>query len=319
MKKMIPVLLVVVLGCFPLLFSCSSDKEASIPEDKMIDVLYDFHMAQALGNSGAFGTSRHERALYENAVYAKHGITEAEFDSALVWYTRHTKMLADIYKEVSKRMKKESRSVEKLISIRDKKPMTSERGDTVDVWAWNRALRLSRAALDNLYSFNLSSDSNYHATDSLVWSVHYRMLPVGGVDSVANNALVMNLMLHYAKDTTVNRYARVTESGQVRLSIQNDTLGEIKKISGMMYFMPDSCPCVVVADSITLYRYHVKRDTVQRKDPLPADEVAAEAVEPAPVEATKAEKVEQPKAVEPAKAVSEATEKRAVKSRRKKD
>ena len=257
-----------------------------IPKDRMTDVLYDYHMALSLGNSGAFGTSRHERALYKQSVFDKHGISEAQFDSSMVWYTRHTKELAQMYKVVSERMKVERRDIERLISIRDKKPMISDQGDTVNVWPWNTELRLSCAALDNLYTFSLFPDSNYRDNDSLVWEVYSRYLS-SATDSMREASVVMELMMKYETGIRVSRIRQVAESGRMHVSVQDDTLGVLKRLSGMLYFLGDSCTEAVVADSVRLMRYRVKRAVSDDKpatadaDTLAAHSVAEEdAAEP---------------------------------------
>lgn len=252
------VLIVLGFGLFFSVSSCSDHPKEIIPKEQMVDILYDYHLAQALGSSYV-GKDNYERALYKESVFLKHGITEAQFDTSMVWYTRHTTVLAEMYKEIAERMKVEKKQIEYLISQRDKKPMISERGDSVDVWAWTRMLRLSQSRHNNLYTFVLPSDSNFRSTDRLVWEVDYHFL--GMEDMAFDSVLVMQMLVHYECDSVISRIAYVSESGRQTLTLQNDTLGNIREVAGMLYLLPDSISdAVVLVDSICLYRYRVKKE-----------------------------------------------------------
>ena len=71
-------------------------------------VLYDLHHAdgvlQAAGMNYAHDT---ELALYYQAVLDKHGITQAEFDSSLVWYTDNPQIFDKIYPRIVARLEKD--------------------------------------------------------------------------------------------------------------------------------------------------------------------------------------------------------------------
>lgn len=258
--------------CF-LFFSCEDRPKEIIPKEQMVDILYDYHLAQALGNS-YIGKDNYERALYKESVFSKYGITEAQFDTSMVWYTRHTTELAEMYKEVSERFKVEKKQIEYLISLRDKKPMISESGDSVDVWAWAKMLRLTQSKHNNLYTFVLPSDSNFRSTDRLVWKVDYHFF--GKRNMIPDSALVMHMLVHYECDSVISRIAYVSESGRQVLTLQNDTLGNIREVAGMLYLLPDSMSdAVVLADSICLYRYRVKKEKV-KSDSLNSSSVKKE-------------------------------------------
>lgn len=51
------------------------------------------------------GGENYKKALYVEAVFKKYGTTEEVFDSSMVWYTRNTKILSEIYEKVNKRLK----------------------------------------------------------------------------------------------------------------------------------------------------------------------------------------------------------------------
>ncbi|MDR3266488.1 MAG: DUF4296 domain-containing protein, partial [Tannerella sp.] len=67
--------------------SCSRVPNNVIPEKKMRNVLYDMQMAEAMVENEfeKYRTSEEKQKLYD-AVFAKHKITQAKYDSSLIWY-----------------------------------------------------------------------------------------------------------------------------------------------------------------------------------------------------------------------------------------
>ena len=126
-----------------------------IHPDKMEDILYDYHLTTAMSGNISYDENYKKEAL-RNYVYRKHHVTKAEFDSSMVWYTRHTENLAKIYTNLGKRFREEKKDVKRLLAMRENKPSMSQPGDTVDVW-YNKTLYwLTDAPLSNLSLIHIS-------------------------------------------------------------------------------------------------------------------------------------------------------------------
>lgn len=68
---------------------------------EMRNVLIDLHKTDALLQiSGVQNSESEVKAIYYAQVLEKHGITQAEFDSSLVWYTAHPQLFDKIYPKV---------------------------------------------------------------------------------------------------------------------------------------------------------------------------------------------------------------------------
>ena len=73
---------------------------------EMRALLYDLHRTDALLQiSGKQYESDEVRNLYYGAVLEKHGVTQAQFDSSLVWYTAHPQLFDKIYPKVVLRLR----------------------------------------------------------------------------------------------------------------------------------------------------------------------------------------------------------------------
>ena len=70
--------------------------------------MIDLHKTDALLMvKGNYTISREAKNIYYAQVMEKHGVTQAQFDSSLVWYTAHPALFDKIYPKVLKELKSE--------------------------------------------------------------------------------------------------------------------------------------------------------------------------------------------------------------------
>ena len=165
--------------------------------------------------------------LYIESVFKKYGITQADFDSSMVWFARNPEVLTKIYEKVNVRLKAERDGINHLIALRDNKPKESLPGDSIDVWIWQHIYQLTGMPLDNKITFTLPSDTNFHDRDTLRWSVRFRFHN-GAPDSI--HAPLMAMQVLYEKnDSVISAIRKVQDTGVETLTLFADTLGEIKE------------------------------------------------------------------------------------------
>lgn len=241
-----------------------------IPESQMEDLLYDYHMAQALGDDLPY-TENYKRVLYTEAVFRKHSTTEAMFDSSLVWYTRNTDVLAKMYERVSNRLRTQRDEINHLIALRDKKPKTTAPGDSVDIWIGQQLNLLTGMPLSNRITFTIPTDSNFKKRDTLVWEVRYQFIE-GKPDTA--HAAIMAMQIVYENDSMISHTKRILDSGVQRIRLQSDTLGLIKEVNGFIHYPTEKSVRTLLVDRISLMRYHCT-DTLSAaaKDSLQADSI----------------------------------------------
>ncbi|MDR3118833.1 MAG: DUF4296 domain-containing protein [Mediterranea sp.] len=244
-----------------------------ISENKMENLLYDYHIAKALGENLPH-TENYKKTLYIEYVFRKHNTTEAVFDSSIVWYSRHADILSKIYERVGKRLKVEQTEIDNFIAIRDHKPKISAWGDSIDLWLLDRMILLTGNPLNNKLTFAIPSDSNFKARDTIQWNMYY-YFPDARLDST--EFALMCMAIQYAKDSVISKTNKVYESGLHNIRIQADTLGSIKEIRGYVYY-PGGKDSVrhLLANHISLMRYHSndslfleKADTLETKNDTP--------------------------------------------------
>jgi hypothetical protein len=253
--------------------ACKVERPRTVLSDAAMEqVLYDYHIAKAMADELGVDDN-YKKVLYADYVFHKHGITRADFDSSMVWYSRHPDVMAALYVNVNKQLKSTRDAINKQLAMRDGKALGSLPGDSVDIWSWQRIQRITGMRLNNTVAFSFPSDSNFHPTDTLRWSVRFRF-PNGVPDSAY--APVMAMQLVYQNDNLVDSLLRVYRPGMERITLTSDTLGEIKEVRGFIYYAspPADKIRLLMTDTISLVRYHVPEKSSTPTDStqiIPAD------------------------------------------------
>jgi len=226
---MIPVLLAMVLhSCKP-----------GVPKDiikpgKMEKILYDYHLAEGMAYSdGDYSNSDPKRMEYRKAVFEKHGVTEAEFDSSLVYYYRHSDKLHDIYVNVSKRFEDESVALGATPNSESGQfgHLTTV-GDTAIIWNETSSAVLMPYPPFNIVSFSTKPDSAFHKGDKVLlnFDTHF-IFQEGSKDAVAYLSVI------FSNDSVGSQVLHLFSDSHYSLQVtDNDKLGlkEIKGFVGLM-------------------------------------------------------------------------------------
>ncbi len=110
-------LIVFSVGCS----SCVMRPKNVLSKHKMENVLYDLHKTDGIVVLKGLSFNHDEQlaAIYQTTL-EKHGVTQAQFDSSLVWYTDNPKRFNKIYPAVIKRLQADIDSLEPLTSNTNK-------------------------------------------------------------------------------------------------------------------------------------------------------------------------------------------------------
>lgn len=89
------------LGIMFFLTGCNNRPEGVMSKSEMIDFLTDLHKLDGTLSTKGIGSAQdRENIYYYNALLKKHGVTQANFDSSLVWYSKNPKNFGKIYSQV---------------------------------------------------------------------------------------------------------------------------------------------------------------------------------------------------------------------------
>ena len=259
-KSYLQVLLLVGL----LLSACKPSIPTEIIQpDDMEDLLYDYYVAQNITGDQHDGYDY--RAKYNNGlVFKKHGVTEAEFDSSLVYYYNHIEDLYKIYENVQARLSNEAIELGASVGDVERYMKRSLSGDTMDIWTGHRHHLLFPQPPYNIFQFVQKADTACRANDSYMMTFGSSFL----VQSGSRSATAL-LSVVYENDSVFTKSISVPLSGTINLDIPECGL-RAKEFRGYFY-MPErqgadnaSDMCLYMADHIQLMRFH--HPDVEKKD-----------------------------------------------------
>lgn len=251
-----------LIACLALLTSCGKEiPDEIIQPSKMERVLYDYHLTLGMSEN----SKNTEKEARKNYIFQKHGITSAEFDSSMVWYTRESKELMSIYENLNKRFKREYEHVERLLESREEANTRSfASGDTVDIWMKEDILWFTKAPLNNRLTFEIKADSTFHPRDAFNWNMNYYFM--------AEGEAIMGLNVIYENDSVIGMTKSITESGPQSIYLHTDSAYNIKALNGFIYVPENQTKQPnILLHKIDLTRYHMP----EPKDSLSTDSVSA--------------------------------------------
>lgn len=219
-----------------LMFSCKPQVPGKyIQPDEFEDILYDYHLADAMVDNNGTDEAKYQTTLNREAVLKKYGITQAEFDSSLVYYVRHADRLHKIYENLSKRLSDEALALGASANdISQYGDMTSAK-DTSNMWRGVPSCVLMPDAPYNTMSFEIKADSTYHKGDKLIFSFNSNFIFKDGIrDGVAM------LAVEFKNDSIASSVIHLSSNSTYSLTVADNDNNGIKAIRGFIYLNKSS-------------------------------------------------------------------------------
>ena len=221
----------------------------------MEDLMYDYYLSQGISNSQV-GTTDYDRRYNMQAVLKKYGLTNAEFDSTLVYYYNHMELMDAIYSNIQKRLSEEALELGASEGEVERFTVQSVSGDTTDVWEGKRQLMLLPIPPYHIVQFSQKADTSYYKGDSFLLTFGNHFL----VQSGSRNATAY-LAVTYENDSVISSTASISVSGGTTLRLNSCSL-RAKRLDGYIY-MPrrdktdnQSETSVLLLNHIQLMRFH---------------------------------------------------------------
>ena len=237
-----------------LMTSCGKQIPSDIIQPKQMEkVLYDYHLSLSMAQS----SKNVEKEAQRNYVFQKHNITEAEFDSSMVWYARESKELLAIYENLNKRFNREYSHIERLLESReDANSQSFVSGDTVNIWRKGDIHWFNTAPLYRQLAFEIKADTTFHPQDAFLWSMDCHFLTEGKI--------VMGMNVMFDNDSVIGTTKTIETSGKHEIYLQTDSAYQIKTLNGFIYVPEQEDAKLdpkVLAHHISLTRYHMVQST----------------------------------------------------------
>lgn len=221
----------------------------------MVKVLTDVHLSEGLielqqNNKSLLNDMEYKKSIVA-AVLVKNGVTMAQYDSSLIWYSQNLKNLIKVYEKVDKNLADSIDYWTERGNDIFKEFGVSPAGDNVDLWTIKNYLTLDESILASLKVWSIPADSNYVAGDSFVWKFRVPYVP-------KNHYMFASIALAYSSDTTcifdnvvIHRDTTVT----LRCKSRNDSIFDNMYLSvGLLKDSISASDCSAFIDDISLKR-----------------------------------------------------------------
>ena len=269
MKRILPTLALLMF----LLMACDDRPKDVLSRGKMEDVLYDYHIMQGIIDELPSEEREAKAQEYINAVFEKHGITEVQFDSSIVYYNRHTKDLHKIYSNLKERYSTVNDEIQLVNGNNDMMAVFATGGDTTNLWNSAKLLALRNKDLLNRESFTIQADTSFRRQDQFILTLNPLFIRENQGDY--DIQLHVGLSILYASGKHAGMTRMLNTSGIQQLTLQTSPDEDIKTITGFFYYRGKKTTrnlCLI--DNISLVRMHQK----EPEQPVQTDSVKTDSL-----------------------------------------
>ena len=235
----------------------------------MEDVLVDYHLALAIAEVQV-GDLQSNRYILTQSALRKHGVTEEELDSSMLYWCRNSEKFVKICDRVSERLNymAESQGVER--QERNPYSYLATEGDTANVWNLREGVVVVPNIVDNIYSFTIEADTTYHPGDNFMWAFTTQFL-----NSDHYNEAYALLSIHYDNDSIVGTSQRISSSRQIEVRLNCPIKYKnvpIRSVNGTIYMpLRKEGFGILALNNFVLVRYHDKTIKIDKEEALVAD------------------------------------------------
>lgn len=251
------------LMCLVALIACNKAPNGIIKESDMVDLLVDLHKAEAYTeNFPSQFPDDSTHMMLKQSVFAKHGVTQADFDTSLVWYAHNMETYTDVYRRVIDKLnheyKNSSRDNGKITkSLNDNGKLVKARsyykadGDTADLWSISRNWVLFPGMKMGYIPFDIEPDRDYRLGDC--YELKFKAL-----ESKGNLSTV--IAVDYSDGGTAYLHHSDVTPMWNSLILQSDSMRVVRRIYGYIKYNLTS-PSIAYLDSVQLLRMHINDNT----------------------------------------------------------
>ena len=246
-----------------LMFACSRAPKGIISEKKMQNILTDMHLADAMISLDPYNFENDEekKTLYQS-VFDKHRVTEAVYDSSLVWYGKNLEVYMQVYNMALADVKKKIEE----IGIIEPEIRISDNEDIMDIWSLDKYHAFYPSSLSNNLIFNFKPEEDYSSGSIFVFG-----LQVVGLVSGMQSPVEVHLSAEQ-NDTTIILKSYITSDGYHEMILKTIAINRVKRIYGYVRFNETTIPYhKIYMNDFSLMKYHYGTEVAGKLNSLITD------------------------------------------------
>ena len=244
---------IVYVLLFLAFFSCTNIPKGVIKMNKMENILVDIHTAEAVSemNYTEYGSTE-QKENFAAEILKKNGVTKAEFDSSLSFYSGRLDLYMKIYQKVSERLTAQKDQLKESVLAYERSLLTPY-GDSVNIWKKSAQLILTPGVLGNKI-LEVKVDTNFWKEDVLELKFKLMNQPKD-----SNSYIIAALGNSTTNDNSTAISEHINKTGWYTLTVNDDEYKQGDNIfTSFTLIERGKSPTEIYIDSITLMRYHKK-------------------------------------------------------------
>jgi len=227
--------------------ACSRVPKGIIPERKMQQIITDIHLAEAIidADPSVYPTNEEKKALYQS-VFDKHRVTEAKYDSSLIWYGKNLDVYMQVYNMALAEVNK---SIEKIGSVEPERVYIPNK-DSVDIWSIGRYHEFFPTSLSNTVIFNFRENEDYSSGSIFVLGMHIRGLASGRLSPIEVHLRAEQ------RDTIVIVKNTIHNDGYHEMILRSIPTQRVRQVYGYIRFNGSTLPYhKIYLDDLRMMKY----------------------------------------------------------------
>ena len=216
------------------------------------------HLADAIISSDpmTFQNDADKQALYKS-VFVKHRITQAVYDSSLVWYGKNL----DVYMQVNNMALTDVIKKIESIEIIEPEKVASPNDDMFDIWSIGRYHEFYQASLSNSLIFNFKPNEDYSSGSIFVFGMQ-----VMGFISGMQSSVEVHLRAEQ-NDTTITMMNKIHNDGFHEMIIRTLPVQRVKRVYGYVRFNETAVPYhKIYLNDLSMIKYRYGTEAAGRLD-----------------------------------------------------
>ncbi len=240
------------------LASCSRAPGGVLSTSEMADLIVDIQLADAyIDNHPTDFEDDSSKLVLKQSIFKKHGITQQDYDSSLVWYAHNMEDYMRAYNQAIEKLQARHEKLNKgekegivptnmtvegpikkgpkhLAESRERGSIhpkrylsTDTKGDSADLWQGSRYYMLTSGFRRGFITFELTPDANKQPGDR--YQLAYKLTRGG-------NEFKVSLNVDYTDGSTSQMSRGTNSDGWVTVDVQSDTARQVRRIYGYLSY-----------------------------------------------------------------------------------
>ena len=262
-----------ILMALAAVTACKKTPEGILSKNDMEEVLFDYHLMQGMIDQ-MNSEQRLENQRYLDAVFQKHGITEAEFDTSMVWYNRNGVLLKEIYADLNKRYKNLDEELKLRSGNNNMLTTFSQTGDTANIWTGNQLILLRPQHILNKEVFSLKADTTFRKKDK--FKLYATTYFIKEIRDDRNCSLTIGIIAEYKNGKTIGTTRTVDYNGAIDLTLETSE-EDIEALHGFFFYRgTETMRNLAIVNKIALLRMHDHSITRTTTDSIKIDSASVD-------------------------------------------